>query len=190
MATAQARTRSVLLMALAIPFLTNLMIRICALKSLVAFEGPLVFVLRFLSIEHDPFALSQNLPLVAFGMVSSYLPFMVFPLYAALERFDFSLLEAAQDLGATYGQALLKIDLPGIRPAVKTGFALVAIPALGEFAIPDLLGGAKVMLLGNLISEQFLKARDWPFGSAIGMILLVVLLFALLAMKTVRGGLR
>jgi spermidine/putrescine transport system permease protein len=116
-------------------------------------------------------------------MLTSYLPFMVFPLYSALERFDFTLLEAAQDLGATYWRSLLRVVLPSIRPAIKSGVTLVAIPALGEFAIPDLLGGAKVMLLGNLISEQFLKARDWPFGSAIAVVLILILAFGLFALN-------
>jgi spermidine/putrescine transport system permease protein len=108
-------------------------------------------------------------------MVTTYLPFMVFPLYGALERFDFSLIEAGQDLGASYLQVLTRVVLPILRKPLASGFLLVFIPSLGEFVIPDLLGGAKAMLTGNLISEQFLKSRDWPFGSALSVVLMVVL---------------
>lgn len=188
MATAARRHRNTLVMLLAVPFLTNLVIRICALKALTAFDGPLVTVLRFLHIPHDPFALSQNFPLVLFGMVSTYLPFMVFPLYGALERFDFSLIEAGQDLGATYPQVIARVLVPNIRKSLVSGFLLVFIPALGEFVIPDLLGGAKTMLAGNLISEQFLKARDWPFGSALSVLLIIFLGIAIVVLRRFEGA--
>lgn len=187
MATAPRRHRNTLVMLLAVPFLTNLVIRICALKALTAFDGPLTMVLTFLHIPHDPFALSQNFPLVLFGMVSTYLPFMVFPLYGSLERFDFSLIEAGQDLGATYGQVIARVLVPNIRKSLVSGFLLVFIPALGEFVIPDLLGGAKTMLAGNLISEQFLKARDWPFGAALSVILIVFLAIAIVILRRFEG---
>lgn len=182
-ATAPIRIRSVLVFLLAIPFLTNQIIRICALKSIVAFDGPLVLLLEAIGIQVDRFAISQNFALVLVGMVTSYLPFMVFPLYAALERFDFSLVEAALDLGANYRQVIIKVFLPNLRRAITSGFFLVFIPAFGEFVIPDLLGGAKVMLIGNLISEQFLKARDWPFGSALSVVLFLLLSLILLVAK-------
>ena len=187
MATSSRKARALFVMALAVPFLTNLVIRICALKSLTAFDGPLVKLLTVLSIPHDPFALSQNMPLVMFGMVSTYLPFMVFPLYGAMERFDFSLIEAAQDLGANYLQVVTRILVPNMRRGLISGFLLVFIPALGEFVIPDLLGGAKTMLAGNLISEQFLKARDWPFGSALAMYMMIVLALSILIIRKIGG---
>ena len=121
-------------------------------------------------------------------MVSTYLPFMVFPLYGALERFDFSLIEAGQDLGATYPQVVGRVLVPNIRKSLVSGFLLVFIPALGEFVIPDLLGGAKTMLAGNLISEQFLKARDWPFGAALSVILILFLAFAILVLRRFEGS--
>ncbi|MES2856430.1 MAG: ABC transporter permease, partial [Bdellovibrionota bacterium] len=172
MATAPRRLRSILVFLLAIPFLTNLVIRICAIKVFTGYDGPLAFSLTALAIPFDPYELSQNRPLVIFGMISTYLPFMVFPLFASLEKFDFHLLEAAQDLGASFMQALRKVMLPILTPALISGALLVFVPALGEFLIPDLLGGAKTMLAGNLISEQFLKARDWPFGSALSFLLM------------------
>jgi len=175
MATASSRMRNILVMLLAIPFLTNLVIRICALKAFTSFDGPLATLLTFAHIEFDPYLLSQNGYLVAFGMVSTYLPLMVFPLYAALEKFDFTLVEAAEDLGATFPQVCARVVIPSLKPAVLSGILLVFIPAMGEFLIPDLLGGAKVMLAGNLVSEQFLKARDWPFGSALSALLMILL---------------
>lgn len=185
MATAGRRERGLYVLALAIPFLTNLMIRICAIKSFVGYDGPLAQVLSAIGLEFDPFALSQNQPLVLYGMVSSYLPFMVLPLFAALERFDFSLIEAAQDLGARYHQLLMRVVFPSMRTAILSGALLVFIPSFGEFVIPDLLGGAKAMLIGNLISEQFLKARDWPFGSALSIVLMVGFGGALLTMRLI-----
>ncbi|MES2962875.1 MAG: ABC transporter permease, partial [Bdellovibrionota bacterium] len=167
MATASSRSRSVFVLLLAIPFLTNLVIRICAIKSFMSYDGPFATTLTAFGIEFDPYSLSQNSSLVTFGMISSYLPFMVFPLFAALEKFDFSLVEAAQDLGAHYGAVVWRVLLPIMRGPIVAGCLLVFVPAMGEFLIPDLLGGAKTMLAGNLISEQFLKARDWPFGSSL-----------------------
>ena len=175
MATSSARMRSVLVLLLAIPFLTNLVIRICALKSFTSYDGPLAWLLTQAGIPFEPFGLSQNGTLVSFGMISTYLPFMVFPIYGALEKFDFSLVEAAQDLGASFVQVLFRILVPMLRAPVIAGALLVFVPAMGEFLIPDLLGGAKTMLAGNLISEQFLKARDWPFGSSLSVLLMVFL---------------
>lgn len=183
MAAASARLRNILVFAIAVPFLTNLIIRIYAIKVLVGFDGPIMALLSALGIESNPFAFSQNAVLVFYGMVSTYLPFMVFPLYAALEKFDFSLVEAAQDLGASNRQILFHVVLPNIFPAIRGGLTLVFIPALGEFVIPDLLGGARTMLIGNLITEQFLKARDWPFGAALSLALLLLLAFALLILQ-------
>jgi spermidine/putrescine transport system permease protein len=175
MATASLRLRSIYVLLMAVPFLTNLIIRVCALKSFTAFDGPLAALLSALTVPYDPFSLSQNLPLVMYGMISTYLPFMVFPLYGALERFDFSFVEAAQDLGANYMQVLWRVIVPCLRKAIVSGVLLVFIPALGEFVIPDLLGGAKTMLIGNLISEQFLKSRDWPFGAALSVLMMFLL---------------
>lgn len=183
MATATERMRNVLILLIAIPFLTNLVIRICALKAFTSYDGPLATLLTWLHIGFDPYSLSQNGPLVIFGMVSTYLPLMVFPLYASLERFDFTLVEAAEDLGATFWQIASRIVIPSLKGAMLSGVLLVFIPAMGEFLIPDLLGGAKVMLAGNLVSEQFLKARDWPFGSALSALLMILLGLVVIAVR-------
>lgn len=174
-ATSKSENRPMLIMSLAIPFLTNLIIRIYATKLFVGIDGPIQGLLTTLGISFDPFTFTQNEFLVLYGMVTTYLPFMIFPLYAAFEKFNFSLVEAAQDLGASQGTILFKVLIPNMKVAVVNGFILVFIPCLGEFVIPDLLGGAKNMLVGNLITEQFLKARDWPFGAALSMILIFIL---------------
>jgi spermidine/putrescine transport system permease protein len=174
-ATAPIKMRNFYLILLTIPFLTNLVIRVCALRVLTGSEGLLTQFLTLIKINHDPYSLSQNQTLVVFGMISTYLPFMIFPLYSALEKFNFELLEAAQDLGATYFNALTKIMLPLLKPAISAGLVLVFIPALADFVIPDLLGGARNVLVGNLISDQFLKSRDWPFGSALAIVLMLIL---------------
>jgi spermidine/putrescine transport system permease protein len=111
----------------------------------------------------------------------------VFPLYAALERFDFSLVEAALDLGANYRQVVTRVLVPSLSRAIVSGTLLVFIPAFGEFVIPDLLGGAKAMLIGNLISEQFLKARDWPFGASLSVVLLIGLGLAIVLIRRFEG---
>lgn len=180
-ATAPPKRRALILFLVSIPFLSNLVIRIYALKVFTGFDGPLAYALTLLSIPFDPFTLSQNQPLVFYGMATTYLPFMVFPLFNALERFDYRLVYAAQDLGATSSQVITRVLLPNLKRPLLTGMLLVFIPALGEFVIPDLLGGARTMLAGNLITDQFLKARDWPFGSALAVLLITfICLFQLL----------
>jgi spermidine/putrescine transport system permease protein len=176
MATAPAQYRHFYVSAVALPFLTNLVIRVYALRVFVGFDGPLQGLLNFLNIPFDPFVLSQNRFLVFYGMVTTYLPFMVLPLYGAFEKFDFSLVEAAQDLGAGSWKILFTVILPNLKKAILSGTLLVFIPSFGEFVIPDLLGGAKNMLYGNLITEQFLKARNWPLGSALSVMMLSLLL--------------
>lgn len=174
-ATASASKRLLYVFLVSVPFLMNLIIRIFAIRLFVSFDGPLVTLLQTVGFEVDPYAFSQNQILVLYGMVTSYLPFMIFPLYAALEKFDFSLVEAHMDLGGSEISALWKILIPNTKSAIAGGCLLVFVPTLGEFVIPDLLGGAKNMLVGNLITEQFLKSRDWPFGSALSIVLIAVL---------------
>lgn len=183
-ATAQAKWRRFFILALALPFLTNLVIRLYALRLFVGFDGPLQQTLTVLHIPFDPFLLSQNKLLVYYGMVTTYLPFMVIPLYAAFEKFDFHLVEAAQDLGAGPWRILRTVIMPNLKKPIWSGSLLVFIPAFGEYVIPDLLGGAKTMLYGNLITQQFLKTRNWPLGSALAVLLMILLLvLALIVFK-------
>jgi spermidine/putrescine transport system permease protein len=175
MATASETRRLTYIFLMSIPFLMNLIIRVFAIRLFVGFDGPLLALLNALHIPNDPYAFSQNQVLVLYGMVTAYLPFMVFPLYSALEKFDFALVEASYDLGGSDWDVLFKVLIPNTRTAIANGCLLVFVPCLGEFVIPDLLGGAKNMLIGNLITEQFLKSRDWPFGSALSVVLILIL---------------
>lgn len=187
MATAKPTLRYFYVGAVALPFLTNLIIRVYAIRLFVGFEGPLQGLLHFLGLTFDPYVFSQNQALVFYGMVTTYLPFMVFPLYGAFEKFDFSLVEAAQDLGAGPWRILFSVIIPNLKKALVNGSLLVFIPCLGEYVIPDLLGGAKNMLFGNLIAEKFLKARDWPLGSALSILLILILVVVALIFSWQQG---
>lgn len=187
--TQSSSQRKVWLTLLLVPFLMNLISRIYALKTVVGFNGPLVFLARaFVGEDFDPMTLSQNQFVVFYGMVATYLPFMLFPIYVAFEKFDFQQIEAVYDLGGTSWRALWQVILPQLRPAIASGVVMVFVPALGEFVIPDLLGGAKVMLMGNLITEQFLKSRDWPFGATLAVELIAFM--TLVTYSLTRWGLQ
>lgn len=179
MATSSKKWRPILLMLVIIPFWTNFVVRAYAVKVLLADQGPLNQLILFLKLAHEPIAFSNSSFSVWLGMVTNYLPFMVLPLYVTLEKFDFSLLEAARDLGARSWHVLFQILLPITRPGIITGLILVFTPALGEFVVPDMFGGSRTMLIGNLITDQFLKSRDWPFGSAISILLMITVLGSL-----------
>jgi spermidine/putrescine transport system permease protein len=176
MATASVRIRSILLILVVIPFWTNFVVRAYATKVLFGEFGPLNRLALSLRLIHEPILFANTDFAVWMGMVTNYLPFMVLPLYVAIEKFDFSLLEAAKDLGASPSKALWKILIPLTQPGIVTGFIFVFAPALGEFVIPDLLGGARTMLIGNLITDQFLKTRDWPFGAALSLLLIIIVM--------------
>lgn len=175
MVRAPMRWRTPLMVLLMVPFLSNFVVRAYAIKILLSSDGPLSAIVQALGWHAGPVSFTDSPLAVWFGMLTNYLPFMVLPIYVALERFDFTLVEAAYDLGATDRTALTRVLLPLVRAGVLSGCLLTFVPALGEFMIPDLLGGARTMLLGNLITEQFLKARDWPFGAALVMILVLMM---------------
>lgn len=177
MATASQKWRTILLILLVIPFWTNFVVRTYAIKLLFSDSGPLA---QGLAHWGWSFSLSESPFLVWIGMVTNYLPFFVLPLYTSIEKLDFSLLEAGRDLGASGWSNFWRVLLPLCKPGFVTGSILVFAPALGEFLIPDLLGGAKVMLIGNLVTEQFLKTRDWPFGSALSVVLIAAVVISLL----------
>ncbi len=181
MATAPVSWRNALLLLIVVPFWTNLVVRTYGLKVLLGELGPVNDALLGLGLVSEPVVFANRASAVWIGMVMNYLPFMVLPLYVALEKFDFTLLEAARDLGASRGQAFREVLVPLLKRGIAAGSVFVFAPALGEFVIPDLLGGARTMLMGNLITDQFLKARDWPFGSSLSLILILGVTAALLA---------
>ncbi|MBO9337491.1 MAG: ABC transporter permease [Chloroflexus sp.] len=168
--------RMPLLMLILIPFWTNFLVRIYAWQIILANNGLLNGLLEFIGIGR--LSLINNEGATLIGLIYGELPFMVLPLYAAIDRFDFTLMEAAADLGAGKVQAFLRIMLPMTMPGVVAGSVLVFIPTLGQFVVSELLGGAKVDYLGNLIQRLFLRANpiNWPLGSAMAVLMMIVLL--------------
>jgi spermidine/putrescine transport system permease protein len=186
-ARAPKRRQAVLLLLIVIPFWTNFLIRTYAWMFILRTEGLLNTVLMALGIVDQPLNLLFTDTAVIIGLVYGYLPFMVLPLYAALERLDPSVIEAAWDLYAGPRKVFTRVILPLAKPGVVAGCLLVFIPTLGAYVTPDLLGGAKTMMIGNLIQQQYLVVRDWPFGSALSFVLMgSVLLAVLYYLKT--GG--
>ena len=174
------RTRGILLILVMIPFWTNFLVRTYAWRVILGTDGPLNGLLLSLGIIQEPLPLIFNDGAVMVGLVYGYMPFMVLPLYAAIERIDFSLVEAAHDLYADGRAAFWRVVLPLSMPGILAGSILVFIPTLGTFVTTDLLGGSKSVMIGNLIQSQFLTARDWPFGSAFSVLLMLIVLGATL----------
>lgn len=168
------RWRNVLLLLVIIPFWTNFLVRTYAIIVLFRTEGVINIWLQSWGVIAEPLQIMFTPFAVTFGLVYGYLPFMVLPLYASIEKFDDTLLEAAGDLGANARRAFLRVLLPLTAPGIVAGSILVFIPAIGAFITPDLLGGAKTMMIGNLTQDQFLKARNWPFGSSISIVLMII----------------
>lgn len=179
-ATRPSRWRNILLFLVIIPFWTNFLVRTYAWIMILRSEGIINTLLINLHLVKDPLNLLFTPFAVTVGLIYGYLPFMVLPLYATIERFNFSLIEAAQDLGANDLKTFWRILLPLTRKGIIAGSLLVFIPALGAFITPDILGGAKTVMIGNLIQNQFLQARHWPFGSALSMLLMVLILIPVL----------
>lgn len=163
-----------------VPYWVNLLIRTISMLFLIRNEGPLNHGLQSIGLIDSPIQIAYTNFGVGIGLVYSYLPFMVLPLYATIERFDFRLVEAAYDLYADRWTVLFKVILPICLPGVVAGSLLVFIPSLGAFIAPDLLGGGKNLMIGNLIALQFQGSRNWPFGSAAAMIVMSVVMVALI----------
>ena len=185
-AFAPARWKPLLLLLVALPFLTNLLIRTYALIAVLRTKGYVNAVLgwaaEWLGLPFEPLPLLYNDAAVVIGLVYVHMPFMVLPLYAALERMDRSLIEAALDLGASRARAFWTVVVPAALPGVFAGTILVFIPALGSYLTPDLLGGADSQMIANVIERQFKRANDWPFGAALSL-LLIYAAFGTLALR-------
>jgi spermidine/putrescine transport system permease protein len=175
-ARSPARRRSLYLFMILVPFWTNFIIRIYAWIMILRTEGFLNTFLLNIGLIHKPLDILYTPLAVMIGMVYEFLPFMVLPLYTSLEKIENAQLEAAADLGARPLRAFLRVTLPLSVPGIIAGSILVFIPAMGMFVVPDLMGGAKTVLVGNLIRNQFLVSRDWPFGAAASMLLLILTL--------------
>lgn len=190
-ATRPPETRNIWLFLVTIPYWVNLLIRTVSLKFLIRDNGPLNEALMGIGLIDGPLPLVNTNLAVQLGLFYSYLPFMVLPVYAAVERYNFGLSEAAADLYASRWVTLREIVLPIVRPGIVAGCLLVFIPSLGAFLAPDLLGGAKTFMIGSLIDEQFKGSLgNWPFGAAVSMILMTLVLIALLvdARTAAKGG--
>lgn len=167
--------KNLLFFLVMIPFWANSLILAYAWMIILRPEGVLDTALSSLGIIREPLNILYTPLAVIIGLVYWYLPFMILPLYASIEKLDFSLIEAAHDLGASKLKAFRRILLPLTRPGIIAGCVLVFIPVLGEFVIPKLLGGSKTLMIGNLIQDQFLGvARDWPLGAALSLILMLI----------------
>lgn len=179
-ATRPQKTQSIWLFAVTIPYWVNLLIRTVSMLFIIRDQGPINAFLLNLGWIDDPIKMAYSPFAVALGLFYSYLPFMVLPLFTALSRFDMSLLTAAHDLYASRWAALRHVLLPNIKQGVVSGCLLVFIPSIGAFIAPDLLGGGKQLMIGNLIALQFQGSRNWPFGAAVSMILLTMVLLVLM----------
>ncbi len=183
-ARAGEQTRLLLLMLVILPFWTSFLVRVYAWMVLLRPTGLINEALIGLGLISEPLPLIANEFAVHLGIVYSYLPFMVLPLYAALERLDSGLVEAAYDLGARPFRAFLSVTLPLSRPGIIAGSLLVFIPACGEFVIPDLLGGPDSPMIGKVLWTEFFSNRDWPAASAVAIALLAVLVAPMVAFQT------
>ena len=177
-ATRPPRLRNALLVLVMIPFWSNLLVRTYAWRVLLGSNGPLSQLTEALGLGETRLLFTTTAVLI--GLVYGYLPFMVLPLYATLERLDASLVEAARDLYASGWDAFRKVTWPLSRPGVIAGSVLVFVPTLGAYVTPELLGGSKTTMLGSYIVRQFLSARDWPFGSALSFVIMTMMLGAIL----------
>lgn len=179
-ATRPKRSRSFWLFLVTIPFWCNLLVRTFAIMQLIRNEGVINTVLLWLGVIGQPIQMLYTDFAVGLGMAYVYLPLMVLPLYASIEKFDFRLIEAAYDLYANHWRALTRVVLPTVRPGLVAGSILVFIPALGAYVVPRMLGGGNRMMIGNLIDLQFGQGRNWPLGAALALLLMLIVLVALL----------
>ena len=181
------RTQKILMTLVMVPFLTNSLIRMYGWLVLLRKSGVINQVLLGTGVIHEPLSLMYNMSGILIGMTYTLLPFMILPLYSSVSTIDPSLLEAASDLGASKIKTFFKIIVPQTLPGLFNGSLMVFTPALGYFFIVDILGGGKIMILGNLIKNQFLTARNWPFGAAISIVLVLITSLLILAYRKLGG---
>lgn len=178
------RRKSFFLFLITLPFFASLIVRLYAWVMILKPSGALNQILQFLGLIDAPLEIIFTERAVVTGMVYVMVPFMFLPIYASVDKLDKSLLEASHDLGATRTQTFLRVILPLTLPGIVGGSIIVFIPSLGNFIVPEVLGGAKVMMIGNLVEQQFLYARNWPFGSALAMMIMATVLVLMLIYVT------
>jgi len=185
-ARANAAWKNLLLMLIILPFWTSFLLRVYAWIGLLKSNGVINNVLLALGVIHEPLTLMQTDFAVYVGIVYSYLPFMILPLYANLEKHDMTLLEAAADLGARPWRAFLRVTLPLSVPGILAGCLLVFIPAVGEYVIPSLLGRTDQLMIGRVLSDEFFANRDWPVASAVAILILILLVVPIMLFQRVQ----
>ena len=184
----RSKLKSFWLLLIIIPFWTNFLVRIYSFIAILGNNGIVNKALQLVFNLDGPIQLLYNKNAVIIVTVYIYLPYAILPLYSSIEKFDFSLLDAARDLGATKFKAMVKVFLPGIKSGLISAIILTFIPAVGSYAVPDLLGGNDALMLGNIIGKRLLDARDWPIASAVSMLLIVFTTIAvLLFMRSDKG---
>ncbi|MEO2174224.1 MAG: ABC transporter permease [bacterium] len=181
------RWRTFVVFIVTLPFFVSLVVRLFCWVLILRPSGFMNSALLGLGLISEPIDIIYTETAVLIGMAYILLPFMFLPLYASVEKLDHSLIEASSDLGAKPYQTFFRIILPATLPGIAAGAVLVFIPSLGNFIVPDLLGGAKVMMIGNLVEQQFLSARNWPFGSALSVMIMLVM-FTLIVIYLRRIG--
>lgn len=179
-ATRPPRWRNALLLLIIIPFWTNFLVRTYSWMVLLRTEGVINLGLQSLGIVDHPVVRLFTPFAVVIGLIYGYLPFMILPLYSTIERFNFSLVEAAHDLGANDWRTFFRVIFPLTLRGIVAGSLLVFIPSVGAFITPDILGGAKTLMIGSLIQSQFLRSRNWPFGSVLSIIMMTVVVIPIL----------
>lgn len=187
MAKASSRARTWLMMLLIVPFWTNALIRIYGWKILLSTTGPLNQMFLSLGLIEKPIRMLYTDFAVQVGMIYAMIPFMVLPVYSAVERMDWAMVEASRDLGASPFRAFLTVTLPMTLPGVLAGLVLTFIPSIGLFFISDLLGGSNTMLWGNMVHNELLKSRDLPFASALSVVLLTLTGLVILVYRRMGG---
>lgn len=187
-ATRAPTQRGFWLFLITIPFWTNLLVRTIAVQEMIRSEGIINRVLLALGIIHEPLQMMFTNFAVLLGMVYVFLPLMVLPVYAAIEKFDFRLAEAGYDLYASRLYCLRRVILPLVRPGIIAGSILVFVPSLGAYVTPRIMGGGKSMMLGNLIEMQFGQGRNWPLGAALAITLTILVLAALVWYTRITSG--
>jgi spermidine/putrescine transport system permease protein len=188
LATRASKHRTLLFFLVIVPFWTSLLIRTYAWILILNEKGPLSEFLQRIGFLSKPLDILYTNNAVLIGVIYDYLPLMIFPLYVAIERMDRSLIEASRDLGAGRLRSFLRVTIPLTLPGIMTGCLLTFIPMMGEYVVPTILGGAKSFLVGSLVANEILTAIDWPFGAAISMGLVAVLLVAIFFYLKVVGG--
>jgi putrescine transport system permease protein len=180
-------TKNILLLMIILPFWTSFLLRVYAWMGLLADQGTINDLLIYLGIIDDPLALLYTEFAVFVGIVYTYLPFMILPLYANMEKLDLTLLEAASDLGAKPAMTFITVTLPLTIPGIIAGSLLVFIPATGEYVIPDLLGGGNVLMIGRVLYSEFSSNFDWPVASAVAIALLLVLVLPMMLYQRIQA---